>query len=116
MIEELRKYVRATKEYRLEYGPFPPTGPDDVKKGAVIRNISAGGVLFQSRENFPLGHQLVLSIYFTGWKKQGEEIVEAPEQDHETVIKAIAEITRCEFETETDSYAVGVKFLGRILD
>lgn len=112
---ELRRFLRTSNEYRVEYGLFPLTNPDEELKTGFIKNIGGGGLMFQSPDPFSIGTQLVLKIYITGWLKQGEDIVEAPGSENIAAITAIAEVTRCEFMPEKNLHNIGVQFLGRIL-
>ena len=41
-----RQYTRLTKDYRIEYGPFSTLFSGNSLKAAMVKNVSAGGVLF----------------------------------------------------------------------
>lgn len=112
---ELRRFLRLSKEYRLEYGPFPPSGGDKPLQTSVIKNIGGGGLLFRSEEPFPAGRQLLLKIYLPGWRQEGEEIVEAADPGAEAAISALAQVRRAEFDSSRGGYLVAVEFLGRVL-
>jgi len=114
-VAELRRYLRLTKEYRVEYGPFPASGPDDELRTGVIRNIGGGGLLFQSDEDFPVGSHLILKTYIDGWRQEGGDLVEAKDPAQEARITAIAEVLRSEYQSGAGIYHVAVRFLGRIL-
>lgn len=112
-VDDLRKFLRAEADYRVEYGPFPPA-PDmsDLKPGA-IKNISGGGLLFNTREPLPVGDQIVIRIHLTGWRPEGDDWVETGDQT-EHPLTTIAEVIRCESDPTSGAYQVGVKFLGRV--
>lgn len=112
---ELRGFLRASAEYQIEYGPFPPTGRDRTMKTGAIRNIGGGGLMFRADEPFPVDSQLVLRIYITGWRQEGDDLVEGKE-DEVAPVTAIAQVTRSEYDANDENYRIGVKFLGRILD
>ena len=112
---ELRRFLRASKPYRVEYGPFPLTGSGGGLKESVIQNIGAGGLMFLAPEQFPEGRQLVIRIHITGWRTEGDDIVESAEQDAVAPITAIAEVKRCEPDASPGWHRVGVEFRGRIL-
>ncbi|MEW5724249.1 MAG: hypothetical protein AB1896_14155 [Thermodesulfobacteriota bacterium] len=115
MAVELRRFMRLETEYRVEYGPFPLTGRGDEFKTSVIKNIGGGGLMFLAPEPLSGGRQLVMKIYITGWRPDGDDLIEAPGEDVETPITAVAEVTHCEFNQAEGRWSVGVKFLGRIL-
>lgn len=112
---ELRRFLRAHKEYRVQYGLFPPTGLDERLEPSVIKNIGGGGLMFQAHEPFTVGQQLMLKIHITGWQAIGEEILEAEDETAEVPVMAIAEVIRTEMDPSNDCWSIGVKFLGRIL-
>jgi len=114
-VAELRRFMRIAKDYRLEYGPFPFSGPDDELKTSRIRNIGAGGLMFESTEPLPKGRQLLLKIFINGWRPSGEELVESSDPGSEAMVTAIAQVLRCDPGAESGSFLVGVEFLGRIL-
>jgi c-di-GMP-binding flagellar brake protein YcgR len=113
-LQDLRQYLRAAKDYRVQYGPFPLVGRDDELKESRLRNISGGGLLFEAHEPLPEGRQVVLKIFLPGWRAEGLEISPGQAED-EATLSAVAEVVRCQADAETDRYIVGVKFLGRII-
>lgn len=71
--------------------------------------------MFQSREPFPEGRQLFIRIFMTGWRLEGDDVIEAENENTEAAITAVAQVLRSEFDAEEECYKVGVEFLGRIL-
>ena len=114
-MEDLRQYLRASKEYRLEYGLFPLSHRTGEFKSTILKNIGGGGLLFQATEDIPPGRQLVLKIYIPGWRQEGDDIVEAPDRQDEMTLTAIAEVKRSDFDAKNGLWSIGVQFLGRIL-
>ena len=112
---ELRRYLRLTKEYRVEYGPFPASGRDDEFRTGVIRNIGGGGLLLGSEEDFPVGSHLILKTYINGWREEGDDLIEAEDPAQAARITAIAEVLRSEYQSGPGIFHVAVRFLGRIL-
>ena len=115
VLPEIRNFLRVAKVYRVEYGPFPPPLGEMQLKPGTIRNIGGGGLMFHSPEPFETGDQLVLRIHLPGWLWQGDDIVESGDLHAEAMLTAIAEVRHTTPNPEGDSYAVGVKFLGRLL-
>ena len=115
MVTELRRFLRLDKDYRVEYGPFPLRGRDDELKPSLIKNIGGGGLMFHSAEPIPVGRQIILKIHLTGWRQDGDEIVESETGDAEVLLTAIAEVNRSEFNPDGGYYTIGAEFLGRVL-
>ena len=99
MPSELRRFLRASKSYRLQYGPFPSPERDGPLKESVIQNIGGGGLMFKGSSPIPPGEQLVMKIIIPGWRMQGDDIVEVEDSTCEATITAIAEVLRS---VETD--------------
>lgn len=112
---ELRRFLRAQKEYLVEYGVFPLTDRDDELKKSYIKNIGAGGLLFTSQDSYEPGQQLVLKIHITGWRHEGKDIVEGETDDAVAKVAAIAIVKRCDYNPEDRNWLIGVQFVGRIL-
>ena len=112
---ELRRFLRISKEYRVEYGPFPLSGGDGELKTSRIQNIGGGGLMFQAPEPFPPGRQLLLKIHISGWRQDGEEIIESTDPETEAPVTAIAQVLRSDYNSDEGYYLIGVEFLGRIL-
>ena len=111
---ELRRFLRVSTPYRVEYVHFPFPGNGEPKTSA-IKNIGAGGLLFKAHEPFSQGQQLVLKIFIPGWRLDGDDVLEAPDEDSEAPITALSEVRHCTFDPADHCWAVGIEFLGRIL-
>lgn len=112
---DLRRYIRAAKEYRLEYGPFPLSTRDGEFQTSMVRNIGGGGLLFESPDPIPVGRQLVLKIFLRGWRLMDDEVVEAEDDRAEALITAIGQVQWVKDDPAQKRYQIGVEFLGRIL-
>jgi c-di-GMP-binding flagellar brake protein YcgR len=114
-MDDLRRYLRASIQYRIEYGPFPLSSQGEDLKESFVNNISAGGLMFTAADDFSPGRQLVIKIYVPGWRQNGDEIIENSEGDAEELqLVAIAEVTRSIKVSNAGVFEVGVKFIGRI--
>ena len=112
---ELRRFLRVATDYRVEYGPFPLLGEAGELKTSVIKNIGGGGLMFPAPEPIEVGRQLVVRIYLTGWRRDGDDVVESSDPNDEAPVTAMAEVTRLDRFPDEERWAVAVKFLGRIL-
>ncbi|MEW6264525.1 MAG: PilZ domain-containing protein [Thermodesulfobacteriota bacterium] len=115
MVIDLRRYLRAAVEYRLEYGPFPAPIKDSQYKSSYIHNIGCGGLMFSADEPLAAGQQLILKIHLPGWRQEDGDLVEAHGDEFEATLTAIAEVTRCDRDSAGGSWTVGVRFLGRVI-
>ena len=61
--KERRKYIRLNSHHLLKYKVADKGGR------SFVRNISAGGVLFVSKENIPIGTVVELEINFPGFPR-----------------------------------------------
>ena len=114
MAVDLRDYLRATTEYRMEYGPFPLSEKSDELKSSTVMNIGGGGLMFRSPEDLTVGRQIVVKIFLTGWREEKNDLVEAA--DSEALLTVIAEVRRSEFDQKNQCHLIAVQFLGRILN
>lgn len=114
MIRNLRQYLRANKEYPMEYSPFPLSGLTGPTQCGVIKNISGGGLMFHADEDLPIGLQLTVKLHIHGWRIDGDEAVETGDEKDVMPLTAIVEITRCQ-QCQDGRREVGAKFVGRIL-
>jgi hypothetical protein len=72
-------------------------------------NLSMGGVLFTSEEDFPIGTLLQLGISLDGWNRHHPGISSIWEDGECTPLKVTCEVLRTE--TEEDCYHVAARFL-----
>jgi hypothetical protein len=114
MAVNLRDYLRAKMNYRMEYGPFPLSGRTGELKHTTVMDIGGGGLLFRSSEELAAGRQIVIKIFLAGWREENNDLVE--DVDSEALLTAIAEVRRSEFDQNKQCYLTAVQFLGRILN
>jgi len=109
-----RQYTRLTKDYRIDYGPFSTLFSGHSLTAAMVKNVSAGGVLFGAYHDLPIGSKIVLSMYVNGWRQEDGSYVPVPDHASELQLKAIAEIVRVEHDNESGYYRTGARFVGRV--
>ena len=113
-MSDRRKYNRLEKEYSVEYGPFSALVSQDCLKKSSLKNLGSGGVLFSAEEQFPVGTQLFLKIYISGWSQDNGGIEKAANEESKLLLKAIAEVIRADFDSNNECYLIGAKFLGQV--
>jgi c-di-GMP-binding flagellar brake protein YcgR len=109
-----RKYMRISREYRIEYGPFSGLFSNAAFKTTHAKNVSGGGVLFSADEALVIGSKIVLLIHVSGWKQHNGAYIPCPDDGTELQLNAIAEIVRVEHDQQTGSYRTGARFVGRL--
>ena len=114
MALNLRDYLRAKMNYRMEYGPFPLSGGTGELKHTTVVDIGGGGLMFRSSEVLAAGRRIVIKVYLAGWREENNDLVEAA--DSEAQLTAIAEVKRSEFDDNQQCYLTAVQFLGRIFN
>jgi hypothetical protein len=94
-LRDRRKYARYPIRLPLEYWQ-----PDDVRRGAMVENLSEGGLLIHSHQAMPVGKELRVTIFFPNeYKFDG--------------ITALGKITWRGVRSETDwmGYRYGLEFV-----
>lgn len=77
---------------------------------SVARNISAGGILFESSRPVQKGEVLKLEIELREWSRRLGEAVS--DQYDDLPLKLLGEVVHCEEVTSGSVYHIGVKFVG----
>jgi c-di-GMP-binding flagellar brake protein YcgR len=92
--EEQRRYKRVAADLALEYKDLRK--PSEIPKGSLLKNISEGGICFNSREFMSLACRLVLNINLPNSAKP---------------IKAIAKVAWIKRLPTSEQYELGNQFL-----
>jgi len=112
--KERRKYVRLPTDTILKCSVFSghDFGMDDVvkKSSAVVKNVSAGGVLFESSTNFSIGTLLRLEISVPGWDKFRQEFYKEYATSQSKPIVVLATVVRVEVVDPAGVYDIGACF------
>jgi len=109
--EERRKYVRITYESVVECEKFSiPRNHESVRE-FNIKNISAGGVLFESFEKYEIGDILKIKISAQGWEKYLSEFYKPERLSVSEPIVALGKVVRIE-DLGNGNFDIGVEFIG----
>jgi len=98
--EERRKHPRFAIELPLEF-----KGKDGLPRGAVVRNISEGGLLICSIHDMPVGRELKVGVFFA--------------DEHELdQLNGSTKVIRKDrhFETDWEGYKYALEFIGISLE
>jgi c-di-GMP-binding flagellar brake protein YcgR len=111
-LDERRKYVRLSSQNLLRCEVYRiPEGDAPAKKEAMSKNISAGGVLFESAVKYDIGEVLKLEIKLTGWSKYKPEFYKPDALSASEPLVALGNVVRIEA-LENGMYDVGLCLSG----
>jgi len=109
---ERRKYVRLTSQNVVKCEVYRITnGEDAEKQESTSKNISAGGLLFETKKQYDIGEVLKLEINLPGWQKFKPEFFKPDQLSGEKPLVALANVVRVESVSD-GTYDVGVCLAG----
>lgn len=109
-VKERRKYVRVLTNdiIKCERYEVPPPEKRE-KQEALMKNISAGGILFESREKFDIWDVLKLEINLPGWEKCRPVFQDKGVPYGSKPLVSLASVVRVEF-IDKNLFDIGVYF------
>jgi len=111
---ERRQYIRLPTTTILKCSAFGghDFGIDEAikKSNAVVKNLSAGGVLFESTTSFTVGKLLRLEISVPGWERFKKEFYKEYETSHSQPVVVLATVVRVEMVDPKGIYDIGACF------
>ncbi|MBU1862732.1 MAG: PilZ domain-containing protein [Candidatus Omnitrophica bacterium] len=109
-VPERRKYVRFKKSYILKCEHYTiPRKADEQEINSASKNISAGGILFESNSSYNIGDILKLEINLPQWEKDKPEFYKATSLSSSQPLIALGTVMRVEIITE-GLFDIGVCF------
>lgn len=111
MHDDRRRYVRISKSSLMECQEYsiPETAEKEV--GLVSKNISAGGLLFETKTEYALGSVLRLEVSLSGWERYKPEFYKPESVTQHGPLVILGEVVRIEAISE-GKYDIGVKITG----
>ncbi|MCA9400444.1 MAG: PilZ domain-containing protein [Candidatus Omnitrophica bacterium] len=111
---ERRKFVRIPQNYILRFAPLNPedftgSGLEQQILG-VVKNLSVGGALFESRVPLSTGTLLKVEIELPGWEKFKSEFYKNDKTTQSSPLVALATVVRVEVIVPNDKFDIGVVF------
>ena len=111
-----RKYVRIPAQYVLRQHVFSLSniGNDDVSAyaTAVTKNVSAGGMLFETESIYEIGTLLKVELDIPGWEKFKTEFYREDILSRSKPVIVIASVVRVEVIEPNARYDIGACFVG----
>ncbi|MFT5207162.1 MAG: hypothetical protein ACI9CF_000911 [Candidatus Omnitrophota bacterium] len=110
---EKRKYTRLIARHVLQCQKYSFKDLNQAKRmTSVVKNISAGGALFESKEKYQIGDILKLEIDIKGWQKFDSGFYKSDLISGSKPIVALGSVVRMELVNPDQLYDVGVCFVG----
>lgn len=110
---ERRKYIRIREEDVLVCEPFGASALEGVsgrRLRALTRDVSEGGVLFESSDYIAAGTILRMEISIKGWEKYKREFLKPDEVKTAKPLVVLGKVVRVEI-IKSGSYEIGVAFM-----
>ncbi len=110
MSEERRKYYRMPVDHLLEFREYCLSEGQDDLKMSNLKNISGGGVLFESDSVLPVGTLLKMKLKIPGWQKHKTEFLKHDRDSTIEPLVALGHVVRVEEMEDGKNYEIGVFF------
>ncbi len=110
MSEERRKYYRMPVDHLLEFREYCLSEGKDNLKMSNLKNVSGGGVLFESDSVLPVGTLLKMKLKIPGWQKYKTEFLKHDWDSTIEALVALGHVVRVEEMEEGKHYEIGVVF------
>ena len=114
--EERRKYVRISSGHIVRFETFTAEklGSADISSlvQTVMKNVSAGGVLFSTGTKYDVGTLLKLEIDLPGWEKFKTEFYKNDTVSRSQPVIVLATIVRVEVVDPGKLFDIGACFVG----
>ena len=107
---ERRKYYRMPVDHLLEFREYCLSEGQDNLKLSNLKNISGGGVLFESDSVLPVGTLLKMKLKIPGWQKHKTEFLEYDRDSSIEPLVALGHVVRVEEIEDGKNYEIGVFF------
>lgn len=93
---ERRKYYRMPVDHLLEFREYSLSEGQDNLKMSNLKNISGGGVLFESDSVLPVGTLLKMKLKIPGWQKHKTEFLKHDRDSTAEPLVALGHVVRVE--------------------
>ncbi len=110
MSEERRKYYRMPVDHLLEFREYSLSEGQDNLKMNNLKNISGGGVLFESDSFLSIGTLLKMKLKIPGWQKYKTEFLKHDRVSTTEPLVALGHVVRVEEMEDGKDYEIGVVF------
>lgn len=108
---ERRKDFRLKTTKSLTHVKFSFYSGDIFSGEAVTKDLSAGGLLFESTHLYPIGDVIRIEMKLPGWDKYREQLIKPGAPSSPELLITLAEVVRSEI-VRAGFYEIGVAFVG----
>jgi hypothetical protein len=106
---EKREYYRLPYEFKVSFKPLEFPLGEHRKKSSKIKDVSGGGLLFESDDMYEIGTVLQLELEIEGWYRHRSSFFKSTKEKVSEPLTVIGEVIRVE-RFDDNTYDIGVKF------
>lgn len=107
---EKRKFVRLSRKYVIQYGEFSFSTQKISRYQGMTENISAGGILIETEEEYSPGTLLKLKIRVPNWEKCKSEFLKFNQTSLSEPFVALGKVVRVK-KILPQGYEIGIYFV-----
>lgn len=113
MADERRKYIRLSTKHIGRISPYSISNIDQSSQiETIVKNVSAGGALFESKKKYSLGDLICIEIDLPGWEKFKSGFYKPGQLSKGDPVVAIANVVRVEVVKLGKLFDIGICFVG----
>ncbi len=113
--KERRKYYRMDRNCVLRCEKFSAKNFNEKElqdaAGGLVKNISAGGILFETNQSYPIGTLLKVELKLKGWEKFKSEFYKLDVSSNDQPLVVLAKVTRVELIKSSEIYDIGLSIV-----
>ncbi len=110
MVEQRRKFYRLPMDHVVEFTEYDFSSEKKPFNISKLKNVSGGGVLFQSSRPFPIGSFIKIKMNIPGWDRYKTAFIKPDWTSVTEPLIILGSVVRVE-EIESDNmYDIGIVF------
>lgn len=113
--KDRRKYYRVDRSCVLRCERFSAKNFNEKKlqdeAGGVVKNLSVGGILFETNQLYPIGTLLKAELNLVGWEKFKSEFYKPDISSKAQPLVVLAKVSRVELVKNTGIYDIGLSIV-----
>ena len=111
-IQEKRKYLRIKTTKHIKHTLFSLLGASlSSAPESTSRDLSAGGIMFESKNSYSVGDIIRLEAQIPGWEKYKPEFIKPGQLSRSEPVIALAKVVRVKI-VSVGKYEISVQFVG----
>ncbi len=113
--KDRRKYYRMDRNCVLRCEKFSAKNFNEKQlqdeAGGLVKNISAGGILFETNQPYPIGTLLKVELKLRGWEEFKSEFYKLHVSSKDQPLVVLAKVTRVELIKSSEIYDIGLSIV-----